>query len=82
MIVEDNEDSRILLLKQLRARGQEVMAAADGAEALEQALARPPDIIVSDILMPNMDGYQLCQQCKQNDKLRDIPFAFLHGNLH
>jgi len=76
LIVEDNEDSRNLLVKQLRAYGHEVTAAADGVEALEQALAQPPDVIVSDILMPKMDGYQLCQECKQNDKLKDIPFIF------
>ncbi len=76
LIVEDNEDSRNLLAKQLRAYGHEVMAAADGAEALEQALAQPPDIIVSDILMPKIDGYRLCHECKQNDKLKDIPFVF------
>ena len=75
LIVEDNEDSRILLMKQLRAHGYEVMAATDGVEALQQALAQPPDIIVSDIMMPKMDGYQLCQECKQNDKRRDIPFV-------
>ncbi len=73
LVVEDTEDSSILLMKQFRAHGHEVMTAADGVEALEQALAQPPDIIISDIMMPNMDGYQLCQQCKQNDKLRDIP---------
>ena len=76
LIVEDREDSRILLMKQIRAYGYEVMAAANGVEALEQALAEPPDIIVSDIMMPKMDGYQLCQECKQNDKLKDIPFVF------
>ncbi len=76
LIVEDNQDSRNLLVKQLRACGHEVMATADGAEALQQALARPPDIIVSDILMPKMDGFQLCHKCKQNDKLKNIPFVF------
>jgi len=76
LVVEDNEDSRNLLVKQLRAYGHEVVAAADGAEAPEQALAQPPDIIVSDILMPGMDGYQLCQKWKRNDKLKDIPFVF------
>ena len=76
LVVEDNEDSRILLMKQLRAHGHEVMAAADGVEALQQALAETPDIILSDIMMPNMDGYQLCQKCKQHDKLRGIPFVF------
>jgi len=72
LVVEDNEDSRNLLMKQLRAHGHEVMAAADGVEALEQ----PLDIIISDIMMPKMDGYQLCRECKQNDKLKDIPFIF------
>jgi len=76
LVVEDNEDSRNLLMKQLRAYGHEVTATANGAEALEQALAQPPDIIVSDILMPKMDGYQLCYEWKQNDRLRDIPFIF------
>jgi len=76
LVVEDNEDSRNLLMKQLLAYGHEVTAAADGAEALQQALAQPPDVIVSDIMMPNMDGYQLCHECKQNDKLKDIPFVF------
>ncbi|MBA7585384.1 Sensor histidine kinase RcsC [subsurface metagenome] len=76
LIVEDNEDSRNLLVKQLLAYGHEIAAAADGVEALEQALKETPDIIVSDILMPRMDGYQLCHECKQNDKLKDIPFAF------
>ena len=76
LIAEDNEDSRNLLAETVRAYGHEVMAAANGAEALEQALAQPPDIIVSDILMPKMDDYQLCQKWKQNDKLKDIPFVF------
>ncbi len=76
LIVEDNEDSRNLLVKQLRAYGYEVMPTANGVEALQQALAQSPDIIISDILMPKMDGYQLCHECKQNDKLKDIPFVF------
>jgi len=76
LIVEDNEDSRNLLMKQLRAYGHEVAAAANGAEALQQALVQSPDIIVSDIMMPKMDGYQLCYEWKQNDKLKDIPLIF------
>lgn len=76
LVVEDNEDSRNLLMKQLRAYGHEVTAAANGAEALQQALEEMPDILISDIMMPKMDGYQLCQECKQNDKLKDIPFVF------
>ena len=76
LVVEDNEDSRNLLVKVVRAYGHEVTAVANGAEALEQALVQPPDIIVSDILMPKMDGYQLCHECKQNEQLKNIPFVF------
>ncbi len=76
LIVEDTEDSRNLLVKVVRAYGHEVMVAANGTEALEQLLAQSPDIIVSDILMPKMDGFQLCRECKRNEQLRDIPFAF------
>lgn len=76
LIVEDNEDSRNLLSKQLRAYGHEVVSANNGGEALKQALEDAPDILVSDIQMPEMDGYQLCREWKQNAKLKDIPVVF------
>jgi PAS domain S-box-containing protein len=76
LIVEDNKDSRNLLVKQLSAYGHEVTAAVDGVDALEKALKTPPDILVSDILMPRMDGYKLCYEWKQNKRLKDIPFVF------
>ena len=76
LIVDDNKESLYLLEKLLQGYGHEVTATANGAEALEQALAQPPDIIISDILMPKMDGFRLCHECKQNDKLKDIPFVF------
>jgi len=76
LIVEDNEDSRKLLSKQLRAFGHETKTASNGVEALKQALEEAPDILVSDIQMSEMDGYQLCRRWKQNDKLKDIPVVF------
>jgi PAS domain S-box-containing protein len=76
LIVEDNKDSRNLLMKQLRAHGQEVIAATNGVEALEQALKQHPDIIISDVLMPVMDGFQFCRECKMDENLQDIPFIF------
>jgi len=76
LIAEDNDDSRRLLTKQLQAFGHEVTATADGAEALKHALAQCPDVIVSDIMMPVVDGFQLCYTCKQSEDLKDIPFVF------
>ena len=54
----------------------EVIAAENGKEALDKAHANPPDLIVSDILMPVMDGYALCRQWKSDDTLKHIPFVF------
>lgn len=74
MIVEDNPDSRNLLMKQLRAYRHEVVAATNGSEALQQALEDAPEIVISDIQMPEMDGYQLCREWKQSETLKKIPF--------
>jgi PAS domain S-box-containing protein len=74
LIVEDNPDSRNLLVKQLQAYGHKIIAATNGSEALQQALVNLPDIIISDIQMPEMDGYQLCREWKQNELLKRIPF--------
>lgn len=74
MIVEDNPDSRNLLMKQLQVYGHEVMAATNGSEALQQALENTPEIVISDIQMPEMDGYQLCREWKQSEVLKKIPF--------
>ncbi len=75
-VVEDNEDSRILLESALTANGYEVDSAENGKIAFERIGADPPDLIISDILMPEMDGYALCQAVKANDRLAHIPFVF------
>jgi PAS domain S-box-containing protein len=76
LVVEDNADSRKLLVKQLRSTGHEVKDAVNGKEALAKALSDPPDMVVTDILMPVMDGFQLCIEWKQNDVLKNIPLVF------
>ncbi len=76
LVVDDNEDSRKLLVKQLRVFGHEITSAINGKEALSIALENPPDIIVTDILMPEMDGYELCMEWKLNRKLKNIPLVF------
>jgi two-component system NtrC family sensor kinase len=76
LIVEDNADSRKLLVKQLSAYGHKVTAAANGVDALKKGIESPPDILVSDILMPRMDGYKLCYEWKHHKQLKGIPFVF------
>jgi len=76
LVVEDTEDARLLLIDQLQVNGYEVDDAVNGVDALQKARQRPPDLIVSDILMPEMDGFELCRQAKHDPELRKIPFVF------
>jgi K+-sensing histidine kinase KdpD len=76
LVVEDNEDSRIMLCGLLNGAGYKVMEAPDGIEALASIQESTPDLIISDILMPEMDGFELCLQVKANPELQNIPFVF------
>ena len=76
LIVEDHEDNRNLLKLLLEANGYRVTIAGDGLEALAAARRDRPDAIVSDALMPNMDGFALCRHWMQDAGLRAIPFIF------
>ncbi len=74
LIVDDQEENLYLLEFVLEGAGYQVERAVNGAEALEKARHRPPDVIISDILMPVMDGYALCREWKADEKLNHIPF--------
>jgi PAS domain S-box-containing protein len=76
LIVDDMEQNLELLEALLTGQGYEVIMAKDGEEALEKAGDDPPDLIISDILMPVMDGFQLCRKWKSDDRLKQIPFIF------
>ncbi|MCE8422612.1 MAG: response regulator, partial [Candidatus Methanoperedens sp.] len=76
LIVDDEKNNRVLLSKILETHGFEVAEAANGKEALDSVAESPPDFIISDILMPVMDGFQLCRQLKENNISKDIPLIF------
>jgi two-component system sensor histidine kinase/response regulator len=74
-IVDDNATNRELLRAKFETLGHSAFEAADGIEAL-QILARVKvDAVVSDILMPRMDGYRLCREIRANDRLRNLPIV-------
>lgn len=76
LIVDDNTDIQDMLKSMMEHQGWDVCQAANGKIALEIARHQAPDLIVSDILMPVMDGYALCRKCKSDKKLKNIPFVF------
>ena len=76
LIVDDIAENLYFLEVVLKGNGFEVHSATNGVEALESARNTPPDLIVSDILMPVMDGYMLCKEWHNDERLKQIPFMF------
>ena len=73
LVVDDIETNRKLLRAQLEAEGHDVLLAVDGVAALEVLEREPVDAVISDILMPRMDGYRLCNRIRQHQKLCALP---------
>ncbi|TQD23824.1 ATP-binding protein [Methanolobus vulcani] len=76
LVVDDNINARKLLAKILVSNGYEAFEVTDGNEALEFLKDTKPGLIISDIMMPNMDGFTLIKEVKSNPDTKDIPFVF------
>ena len=76
LIADDDADARELLRFTLTSLGHNVTAVGNGQEALLSARSSPPEIIFSDILMPEMDGFDLCREIKADARLKTIPVVF------
>jgi DNA-binding response OmpR family regulator len=77
LIAEDERDIRDLVAFTLRFAGYEVVTAANGEEAVQQASKENPDLILMDVRMPRMTGYEACRILKADPEMKDVPIVFL-----
>jgi CheY-like chemotaxis protein len=79
LIVDDEADQRELLRRILDREGVEVMEAANGAEALAKIDARRPSLVLLDLMMPEMNGFQVVEALRNSPKNKDIPVVVITG---
>lgn len=77
LVVDDNVQNVELMLAYLESLNCTVHTAADGVEALEKVAQTPPDLILLDIMMPRMSGFEVCRRLKADPKTRDIPIIMI-----
>lgn len=77
LLVEDNDMNRDMLSRRLSRKNYDIIVAVNGIEALEKVAAAPPDLILMDLSLPRMDGWETTRRLKQDSKTKDIPVIVL-----
>jgi len=77
LVVDDNKDNRELVVKVLRRHGYDIIEAADGEEALKKAETERPALILMDISLPKIDGYEVTRRLKGQEHFKDVPIIAL-----
>ncbi len=77
LVIDDEAPIRLLCRVNLEAEGMDVLEAADGPTGLEEARAHTPDVVLLDVMMPGLDGWQVAEQLLQDDRTSEIPIIFL-----
>lgn len=77
LLIEDNDDIRNNTAEILELSNYKVIVAENGKTGVEKAIAHMPDLIICDIMMPELDGYGVLHACHKNDSIKNTPFIFL-----
>lgn len=77
LVVDDEEDVVTFIKRALAMEGMEVVTAFDGLSALDTALEEEPDLVILDIMMPIMNGYEVCARLRLEDKTKNVPIILL-----
>src|SRR5438876_12256645 len=79
LVIDDNPDIMLLMQELLATRGYDVVAVPDAVQAEAEVHRQPPDLILSDVIMPGKSGYEFCRELKENPATRLIPFVLITG---
>src|SRR5437868_7887353 len=77
LVIDDEAPIRLLCKVNLEAEGMDVLEAADGPTGLNAARASTPDVVLLDVMMPGLDGWQVAEQLLQDERTNEIPIIFL-----
>jgi CheY-like chemotaxis protein len=80
LVVDDERDALAAIKKRLEANNYSVVASSDAKEVFQIAAKEMPDLILLDIIMPDMNGYEICQLLKQSSQTENIPIILLTGD--
>jgi two-component system alkaline phosphatase synthesis response regulator PhoP len=82
LIADDEEDVKVVVQLFLESKGYEIVTAFDGLDALDKTRQEKPDLILLDIMMPIMDGFEVCKKIKADPVTAEIPVVMLSASSH
>lgn len=82
LLADDEEDVKFVLKMYLESKGYEVVTAYDGLDAIDQARREKPDVILLDLMMPVIDGYEVCRRLKADPNTAPIPIVMVSAASH
>jgi putative two-component system response regulator len=77
ILVVDDDPENLMVIEAILSKHYSLKLFNDSSEALEYAFANPPDLILLDVMMPNIDGFEICRRLKADTKLSDVPVIFI-----
>ena len=79
LIVDDSPTEQMIMVKALNGRGYNIITANSGDEAIEKISSKHPDIVILDVVMPGINGFQVCRQIKQSEETKDVKVVMVTG---
>ena len=77
LMADDSKTALMMATTALKSSPYEVTTAVDGEDALQKALANPPDVVVLDVMMPKLDGFEVCRRLRASDATKHLPIIML-----